>query len=257
MNLSEYKALRASTWPASEGHPAPVSQLAEDKKRQERHPPGPSFELGRDTCKGEGYVYPVTVESPILAGLLLSVRVEYDNDTRESIEDEATNAGYTVQEVGRSYPDEDQQERPHHSAELVDIGEARGFHLVWVYFDDEIKAPAGMARGPAEEYRRAEARRYVKAMAKAMRERATGYLACFGVTLTASYAGAEVFSDSLWGIDADSAQEAARYYLTDYGIPAALHACANWRQEHAAHLAREAAKLAAQAADLLDSKIGE
>ena len=270
MNLSEYRNARK---PDSFGVSAtPVSWIASARRHRSTVKPSPAYSIGRWSA-GRGHDWresaPVDIDSPMLAGLDVKVTVCYD-DCRDPLEDVATGAGYEIERVGRYRPDEDDQRRPDHCAVLVDVG-GRDVEYWWIWLPEDYRTKdadgrvtyrryfdlPGASRSVRQEYSDTKRKDAAQAMADHLRALAEDRVSSYYVVLTASCDGKEVYSDSLGGIEAGDCQEAARYFFDEGGIDNMIAACANWRQEHAAHLAREAAKLAAQAADLLDSKIGE
>jgi len=247
MDYATFKALRRSLCGSMPdyGIPASLHAVKHERDRLLAHPPGPSFDLDL-SYSGDGEA---TIEHPAFADLVVKIEVSYDEDGGYIVA-EARDQGVTVDELRRK-PDEDEQNRPDHCAVLVEYGGNNGWAWAWIYDSHKPKAPAGMARGPAEEYRRAEARAMNQAIADVMRQRANGYLSDYCVSMTIETEdGEEVFTDSLGLVTAKDESEAARYYLSDYGIPEALSALEGWRDRVSADLRRRAGTLLNRAAIL-------
>lgn len=268
MNATEYRNARK---PDSFGVPAtPVKWIASAARHRSTVKPSAAFEIGRWSI-GRGCDYresaSVDVESPTLAGLSVKVTVGYDDDCRESLEDTATNADYKIEKVGRYRPDEDEPDRPDRCAILVDVG-GRDVEYWWVWLPEDYRTTGadgsvvyrrhfdlpGASRSVRQEYSDTKRKAAAQAMADHLRALAEDRISSFYVTLTASCNGEEVYCDSLGGIEAEGGEEAARYFFGEGGIDNMIHACADWRREHAAALARQASTLAARAADLLSPR---
>lgn len=217
---------------------------------------------------------PVEVESPVLVGLDVKVTVYQDSDG-ESLEDIAENADYRIETMpgarGYRFDPTDHPEdypRPDRTAVAVDVGGSRDTCWWWVWLPEDYRTKdsdgrvtyrrhfdlPGASKSVALEYSDTKRRAAAQAMADHLQALADERVMRYGVVITASCDGEEVYSDSLWGIEASGLDEAARYFLDDGGISGLLSGCADWRREHAAHLAREASKLAARAADLLSGR---
>ena len=251
MDYNEYKALRRSLFgnESDIGQGAPASSIAWEIRRRLNNPPAPSFDLDYMGYNG-GARYRVTGEG-IPADVSVVLTVEQDSYA-DLIEDQVTGAGFEWTPAGYSDPtDEDQQERPHHSAVAVDTGGRGRSTYVWISFTDTIKAPAGMAKGPAEEYRRRKAREYAQAQADYVARWCNDLTTDYAVSATIEVDGEEVWSDSLCGIGADSDEEAARYYWSEYGQGEAADALADARKAAARMMMKKAATLAEKAAALL------
>lgn len=265
MHPTEYRNARK---PDSFGVPAtPVHWIASARRHRSMVKPSPSFEIGRWSA-GRGYDWhetaPVNVDSPVLAGLDVKVTVGYD-DCRDPLEDVAMGAGYKIERVGRYRPDDEDQRRPDHCAVLVDVG-GRDVEYWWVWLPEDYRTKdadgcvvyrrhfdlPGASRSVQREYSDTKRKAAAQAMADHLQALAEDRTSVYCVTLTASCDGEEVYSDSLCGIEAGDCHEAARYFLSDNGgVDNMIRACADWRREHAAALARRASVLAARAADLL------
>lgn len=253
--------------PDSFGVPAtPVHWIASTRRHRSTAKPSPAYSIGRwsagrgrDWCESA----PVDIDSPVLVGLDVKVTVGYD-DCWESLEDTATGAGYKIERVGRYRPDDEDQRRPDHCAVLVDVG-GRDVEYWWIWLPEDYRTKdadgrvtyrryfdlPGASRSVRQEYSDTKRKDAAQAMADHLQALAEDRISIYYVVLTASCDGEEVYSDSLGGVEAGDGEEAARYFLSDGGISGMIHACADWRREHAAVLARRASTLAARAADLL------